>query len=322
MLATLAAFRHAIETASPFEFFLWMSFIWGGALVLVSVVIHCLHRISVIRDTPVSKIRSAAQGFVQILGHGEAIPGQHVVAPLSHKPCIWWSYTITQAFGINNNMPAQGDNQYEFVEKTSVSLLQVSDGTGTCLIDPAFAEVTPAVEDVWYGKTRDPDQPCAHISASFKFVEKRIHAGDMLHASGVFHSADGRPTATEVDEAQRELLLAWKRNQPELIRRFDTNHDGQVDMQEWEAARAEARRTALNRLSARQNPTPVNMLTPPGDGRKLIIDARPRVHQLRTLRQLGTAAILFAVVYAALGSYGIELRMSAAARTAARHVAP
>src|SRR5690606_9806630 len=46
-----------------------------------------------IEDTPTSKIRSAAQGYVELSGTASST-GETIAAPLSGTPCLWYRYTI------------------------------------------------------------------------------------------------------------------------------------------------------------------------------------------------------------------------------------
>jgi hypothetical protein len=47
--------------------------------------------------------------------------------------------------------------------------------------------------------------------------------------------------AGEIDDQVRKLLASWKGDQATLLEKFDRNHDGHIDADEWEAARAAAR---------------------------------------------------------------------------------
>ena len=47
-------------------------------------------------DTPTSKIRSAAQGYVELSGHGELMEGPKIIAPLTSKYCTWYSYKVEE----------------------------------------------------------------------------------------------------------------------------------------------------------------------------------------------------------------------------------
>ena len=47
-------------------------------------------------DTPTSKIRSAAQGYVELYGLLEELPEATVRGPLTGKPCLWWRFRIEE----------------------------------------------------------------------------------------------------------------------------------------------------------------------------------------------------------------------------------
>src|SRR5689334_19630484 len=65
---------------------------WPFALAAMSAVsffawIGNFHRYRQVDDLPTSKIASAAQGYVELLGRSESIENAPVTAPLSQKQC-------------------------------------------------------------------------------------------------------------------------------------------------------------------------------------------------------------------------------------------
>ena len=96
--------------------------------------IKSLKKARYLLDTPTSKIRSAAQGYVEL--YGELKEGESLLSsPLSGNSCVWWS------FSIDKQVRDDRDNKsWQQVEKgTSSELLCLNDGTGECWIDPAGA---------------------------------------------------------------------------------------------------------------------------------------------------------------------------------------
>src|SRR5262245_20479132 len=49
-----------------------------------------------INDLPTSKVVSAAQGYVELVGRAEALPGAPILSKLSSSPCCWYSYQIEE----------------------------------------------------------------------------------------------------------------------------------------------------------------------------------------------------------------------------------
>jgi hypothetical protein len=47
-----------------------------------------------IEDTPTSRVRSAAQGYVEIAGRCRPLDGARNLAPLTQRPCVWWHFRI------------------------------------------------------------------------------------------------------------------------------------------------------------------------------------------------------------------------------------
>ncbi len=74
---------------------------YTGPLIAAAVVAFIyaykfFYRKRLIEDTPTSRIRSAAQGYVELDGQSQLMDGPTIVAPLSGKPCTWYSFTVEE----------------------------------------------------------------------------------------------------------------------------------------------------------------------------------------------------------------------------------
>src|SRR5262245_38354116 len=49
-----------------------------------------------ISDLPTSKVASAAQGYVELFGRAQLLPGTPVTSPLSSTACCWYSFEIEE----------------------------------------------------------------------------------------------------------------------------------------------------------------------------------------------------------------------------------
>lgn len=197
-----------------------------------------LRRDRLVADTPLVRIRSAAQGYVKVAGRAAPAAAAPTAAPLSSRPCVWWSYEVAQ-----QERDSRGNVKWRTVDKaTSVELFVLADDDAQCLVGPVTAEITPTTHDVWYGTAPRPSGPPAQSSRLFDFggwryTEKLIGVGDRLSVMGELRS---RSEVGNLDAAVAEKLKHWKQDQRSLLARFDTNHDGRIDAAEWEAARATA----------------------------------------------------------------------------------
>ncbi len=79
----------AIRAADPNTFWFW-------TLVLCAMVIAALvggfvflMRAWTVQETPLSLIRSAAQGYVKLSGHADLMPGPPIISPLTSNRCVW-----------------------------------------------------------------------------------------------------------------------------------------------------------------------------------------------------------------------------------------
>ena len=171
---------------------------WPVALGLAVITLMCfiagfiyLYRKRIIQDTPTSKIRSAAQGYVELIGEGRLAEGEIIEAPLTGKTCLWYSYQIQEKRHTGKH------SKWVTIEKgVSDSMFLILDETGEAVIDPDGAKVTARHSDTWYGSNRHPGKgvpvgkPILGIGR-YRYIENRLHAAEPLYAIGLFNTTGG-----------------------------------------------------------------------------------------------------------------------------------
>jgi hypothetical protein len=255
-----------------------------------------------VEDTPSSRVRSAAQGYVELTGHGVVSPGHESRGPLTSKPCTWWRYKIEERSSTGRSRGwstvDSGISETPFI---------LDDGTGQCLIDPRGAEVFPLVRDSWYGSTEWPEVRIPDGQGFFgkladmllsggryRYTEYRLQPREPLCALGAFRSLGG-VSVESPDRAVAELLREWKQDQKTLLERFDRNHDGVLDGAEWDQARAAAHRQIVDGMAKQPAAPGISVLAKPTDGRAFLLSASSSQLLARRLRRnaiTGLAAAL------------------------------
>jgi hypothetical protein len=250
-----------------------------------------------IEDTPTSRVRSAAQGYVELSGRGMLPPDAATKAPLTGLPCTWWRYKIEE-----RRASGRSRSWSTLESDTSTEPFLLDDGTGRCLIDPRGAEVFPSASDVWYGPSEWPDvripngtgifgRLCdAVLTDRYRYTEHRLQPSEQLYAIGAFRSLGG-VSVDSPDAEIAELLRAWKQDQAALLARFDTNHDGTLSSEEWDQARAAARRQVLEHRAAEVRPPSLNVLADPLDGRSFLLAASDGESLARRFRRRACAGL-------------------------------
>jgi hypothetical protein len=251
----------------------------------------------VIEDTPTSRVRSAAQGYVELSGKGLLPADSHNKGPLSGMPCTWWRYKVEE-----RSYTGRSRSWSTVDSDTSTAPFLLDDGTGQCLIDPRGAEVFPGATNVWYGpeawpQGRIPDGSGVFgwlvdtfVTDKYRYTEHRLQPHEHVYAIGAFRSLGGA-SVEDPESAAAELLHAWKQDQAALLARFDTNHDGTLSSGEWEQARAAARRQVLDARAAEVQPPSLNVLSDPMDGRSYLLAASDGESLARRFRRRALAGI-------------------------------
>ena len=256
-----------------------------------------LRRARELGDTPQSRIRSAAQGYVQLLGRARLMPGPRIVSPLTGAPCVWWRFRVTLT---------SGDDTEVLADASSDELFYLSDTTGDCIVDPVGAEVEPNVARQWRGHARKPlylprsKWDAFFTYGNYRYSEQLITEDTLLTVKGWFRTQ----AAVQASEEGRDLaalLGEWKRDRGELLRRFDTDRNGSIDAGEWEAARAAALEEIRTQRAEQQALPDLNVLGAPPDRRDFLLSAVSRQTLLERYRRRGRV-LLAAAAMATLGA--------------------
>lgn len=229
--------------------------VWPYALAAMSVTsffawIATYRRYRQIHDLPTSKVASAAQGYVELFGHSELLPGEPVVSKLSGLPCCWYRYYVEHR--------TSGDKWERVDSGISEEYFLLVDDTGQCVVSPEGAEVLTERKETW-------------TQGDYRNTEWLLLPKGLLYAIGEFSTTSDN--VVEVDERAEmsELLTEWKKDKGQLLARFDLNRDGTIDMQEWERARQEAQREVRRRRQEVRVQDGVNILRKPRDGRLFLL---------------------------------------------------
>lgn len=231
-----------------------------------------------IGDVATSRVRSAPQGYVELIGTGRNLPGPPIVSPLSGVHCLWYSYQIDerQSFG------DASDRRWKMVERgTSDGLFSLEDDTGTCIVDPHGARVVPHIKRRWYGDSRHATAGKWAIGGRYRFRELRLEKDWPLYAIGNFSTLG---TLLPDESADAAALLRELKRDPERMKAFDRNADGNVDEHEWEVARYWAKREARRQAIEEAPPEVQNLLSRGESGRSYILSGRSEKELIRQYR--------------------------------------
>jgi len=232
--------------------------VWPYALLANSLVsffawVANYRRYRQISDLPTSKVASAAQGYVELFGRAEMLPGVPVLSQLSSTSCCWYCFEIEEK---------TSDNKWSTVDSgKSVAHFALIDDTGQCVVSPDGAEVLTNHHKSWAHGNR-------------RYNEWLLLPAGILYAIGEFSTSTAAAiSASEERSDVSAKLTDWKNDSKKLLERFDLNRDGKIDMKEWELARLQAQREVRKHNSEIQSRSieGTHLLCKPRDGRLFLL---------------------------------------------------
>jgi hypothetical protein len=199
----------------------------SGALA-IGLYVWAFHRLKLkrlIENTPTSKIRSVAMGMVEI--KGTARRQYALISPMANLACVYYRLTRYNR-DKNNNLVVSS------ISSSGQVPFWVEDETGRISVMPEGASVIPE------NKLESMDEAGAALSGFYpsdeKWVEEIIYDGALVYVLGEAQvkRSDAQPRSARRGKALRQLKQDRNR-----LAGYDTNADGRVDSEEWQAACAE-----------------------------------------------------------------------------------
>lgn len=303
----VAALVLGVSVATSVLWHLHSRWFWapiGLAVVCCSFAawMHAMRITRAISGTPRSRIASAAQGYVELCGLAQ-LNDTPLTSPYGFIKCVWYRYEVAEK---------DGDGKWRTVEHgMSDEPIAIDDDTGSCAIQVAEGfEVVTHRKEVWDGDAParwmaaqhgDTPRPrISNIGSDRRITEYLLLPSERLYALGDFSTYGGPLTPREREAAIAEelntLLTDWKRDQPALRARFDTDGNGELSLDEWEQARLAARREAETRVDRRPPPPLRHRLRPSAGGQPSLVAASDEAQLLRRTnrRALGLLLLFFA----------------------------
>lgn len=283
-----------IAAAPDGEFWFATGALTLAALATLIATFVFVKRARLMTDTPTAKIRSAPQGYVELCGYGKMLDGPPIHAPLTHAPCVWWWYKIEERRTSHSN--GKRTTRWVTIDQgRSDALFLLVDDTGECIVDPEAAKVIPEIRQRWHGSTRRPTTGPSNgvfgFLGKYRYVEHRIAPLHPLYVLGQFRSQSVHHNFDEQSEV-RELLTEWKRDETALLREFDADGNGEIDLNEWEQVRAKAIAQVREKLADQAAHPDIHVLARPSNRQPFILSAVPQETLVRRYRI--QAALAFA----------------------------
>lgn len=285
-------------------------FILGGLLG----TINALRQMRDIADTPTSKIRSAAQGYVEIVARGSATDaeGAAIAAPLTGSPCCYWELDAQRRIKRDKD---RVEWQTEAFIRSVPELLSLGDGTGICHVMIAEAEIHAGIREE-RAATPEQRQALAHLfpahqrprldrQAAWRLVETRLPADLDLYAIGRFESF--RSNRVPFDDSWNDRMVGADEGIPVHLRKMVQMLQGKVAPPLQDAvARWQDR---MRRLEGSAPGAPLmgtamaHVLGPDRSGgrsRPLILSATPERGLIRRYRLQAVGGVAMALIATAL----------------------
>lgn len=222
-------------------------------------------------DTPRSRIVNAAQGFVELHGTCDLHGNRQTQGFLTGPPCVWHRYTI---WSFNGAIP--------FTTGASTLPFALTDSTGTCIVNPVGAQIISSSRRTW-------------IADGKRISSRYIHPGADIYVLGELRTHGGSALQYHAGIEVSKLLSDWKKDQRWLMEEFDRDGDGQIDNDEWDAARERAGKISY-RLHQERAADPVDhVIAKPKNGMPFIISDRDPTPLGNAFRALGVINIVVAV---------------------------
>lgn len=162
-------------------------------LISLCISLMFFRHYRIMEDTPTSKIRSCAQGYVELEGQQYNFDQKPLLSPLGKQSCTWYHYKIEKLI-YQNRKPYWKTIQ----EETSSNPFVLDDKTGQCLVLPQGAKVLNPKKMIWRGHSILPSsypknrlvRYLFHNWGQYRYHEMIMLPNSDLYAIGMFETTD------------------------------------------------------------------------------------------------------------------------------------
>ena len=228
---------------------------------------HGQRRARLIEDIPTSRIATAPQGYVELLGQAAQIADMPLLTGLSGTTCLWYRWQVERRGDVRHARHSISSLFAHFIywpesSETSQAHFGIEDGSGMATIFPNQAEMITAQRQVWH-------------EGDLRYTEELIRPGDALYVLGDFSTHNPGQVAFDRLDAVAAKISAWRADPPTLLQRFDRNGNGTLDADEWEAMHHAAIGIARQQEAAVRAQPMLHRITAPDQGRLYLLSTRP-----------------------------------------------
>ncbi len=265
---------------------------------LLYKIVQTYQRFRFIGDTATSRIASAAQGYVELKGLGEMMPGESITSPFSQRRCLWYQCIIEKRKRLKNHHVWVEQNN-----ERSDHLFHLQDETGTCVINPDGAYVIPSHITTWYGSHPEAKSQARTKSSwlspylgfgRYRFTEKMIMVADPIYVIGFFRSTQKVINNETLKSQVEELVKLWKTRPAYYLKSFDQNNNGKIQGKEWVRIRQHAEQV----VREQHHQTQLHVMQKPQESNQpFVISTQSEQQILKNKRfYLGVYFVLFFLV--------------------------
>src|SRR5438093_1975670 len=192
-----------------------IAFLAGGGLIVFGFIV--LRRKRLLENVPTSRIRSVAMGFAELAGRAKN--RTPLAAPFSDIPCVYYRFLVEE-----ERQGRRGREWTTIDQGESSDPFYLQDETGALLVDPAGAET------VLERSYRQIERGEGWLGRRKRYSEWWIVTGQKLFVAGTVRRL--RDAVLERRAALGDRLRALKHD-PERMKAFDADHDGEISTEEW-----------------------------------------------------------------------------------------
>lgn len=298
-----------LQHLSPEGFWAFFMLIAAATVICLYFYIQKYRHARAIEDTPTSRIRSAAQGFTELEGRALYPNQAPFISPLSNTPCAWFRFTVSK-------LKTSGKSSYWEVIRSGSSPgpLVLADPTGVCLIQVGRAKVDTHIKRKWWGHTPTPQSTEGVIASllfreKYQYYEELILENTPLYALGHFRTirADDH---FQLEKTVAEVIIEWKKNYADLVKRFDRNADGKLDEKEWQLVRLAATLEAEKLQKNLQSKPQVHVMEKPANDSPFIVSTREQQSLVKRSKMQSFLWLAGFIAAGAFCTYLLQLRFS------------